>query len=128
MANSSVQGAIDSLDEFENDSEPTVGQHKRWDAEIKAAFTACRQYQKQGAEVVQAYLNSKAFNLNLFHANIRTMQAMMFGKLPEIKFSRTNMDFNDDSARVAGILFERMLNADIGTPNDLYSEALKQNL
>ncbi len=131
MANSSVQGAIDSLDEFENDSEPTVGQHKRWDAEIKAAFTACRQYQKQGAEVVQAYLNSKAgetFKLNLFHANIRTMQAMMFGKLPEIKFSRTNMDFNDDSARVAGILFERMLNADIGTPNDLYSEALKQNL
>ena len=52
----------------------------------------------------------------------------MFGKLPEIEFSRAHLDFNDDAARVAGMMLERMLNADIGTPNDLYSQALRMNL
>jgi hypothetical protein len=71
---------------------------------------------------------SDQFRTNLFHSNINTMQALMFGKLPEIEFSRAHLDFNDDAARVAGMMLERMLQADIGTPNDLYSQALRMNL
>jgi len=66
--------------------------------------------------------------LNLFYSNIQTTQAMMFGRLPEISIDRRNTDFGDDAARVASSILQRMLQADIGKPNDQYSTSLKLNL
>jgi hypothetical protein len=53
---------------------------------------------------------------------------MMFGRLPEISIDRRNTDFGDDAARVASSILQRMLQADIGKPNDQYSTSLKLNL
>lgn len=129
------QGTIETLDEFLKDSKKRRGQYYRWQTEVDAAIAACKDFQTKGSKVVNRFLAkggrssmNDTFRLNLFHANIKVMQAMMFGKLPEITFSRTHADPNDDPARVAGMMFERMLNADIGTPNDQYSRALQQNL
>ena len=122
---------IESASDFKDDK---AGQWKKWEAELNAAQAAVRKYHRMGHKTVAKYLNDAkasefhAFKLNIFHSNIKTVKAMMFGKLPEITFSRTNGDFNDDAARVAGMMLQRMLNADIGTPNDLYSQALKKNL
>lgn len=124
-------GNIESLKEFKQNKKD---QWRRWFEEFEASDRASQKFLRQGNKTVAKYLNDRtpseegSFRLNLFHSNINTIQALMFGKLPEITFSRTNMDFNDDVARVAGMMYERMLNADIGTPNDQYSEALKQNL
>ena len=125
------QGNIESLSEFRKGKND---QWQRWKTEFDAADTASKKWLKQGNKTVEKFTGSKKnsesemFRLNLFHSNIETLMAMMFGKLPEITFSRTNMDFNDDTARVAGMIYQRMLNADIGTPNDQYSETLKQCL
>lgn len=127
-----ADGVIETLEDFADDK---TGHWERWNTEFNAADKAQKKFQTQGNRTVAKYLNDTkedkgigCFKLNLFHSNITTMQSMMFGKLPEISFSRTNMDASDDIARVAGMMFERMLNADIGTPDDQYSEALKQNL
>lgn len=125
------QGNIESLKEFRKTKKD---QWERWKTEFDAADKASKKWLKQGDKTLDRYTNNRtrsqedAFRLNLFHSNIKTLMSMMFGKLPEITFSRTNMDFDDDVARVAGMIFQRMLNADIGTPNDQYSESLKQNL
>jgi hypothetical protein len=128
-----AQGNIESMDDFQSGK---AGEWERWQSEFLAANNADKKWRKQGNRTVQRYLGGKhktadtntGIILNLFWSNITTVKAMMFGKLPEISFSRTNTDFNDDAARVAGMMLERMLNADIGTPNDQYSESLKQNL
>ena len=117
---------IVSLDEFKESPE---GQYDRWTSELDAAKLT--KFHKRAKASVDKFTNEKnedSFKLNLYHSNIKTMQSMMFGQTPEIKFSRTNTDFNDDVARVAGMMLERMLNADIGTPDDQYSQALKHNL
>ena len=127
----SDQGTIESLKDFKKNKDD---QWARWYQEFEAADKASKKWTRQGNKTVARYLNDRkdsevgTFRLNLFHSNINTVRDLMFGKLPEITFSRKNMDFNDDVARVAGMIYERMLNADIGTPNDQYSEALKQNL
>lgn len=124
-------GTIESLKEFRKDKKD---QWERWKTEFDAADKAGERWHRQGNKTVKKFTNDRTksqeeiFRLNLFHSNIKTIMSMMFGKLPEITFSRTNMDFNDDVARVAGMIYQRMLNADIGTPNDQYSDALKQNL
>jgi len=126
-----AQATIEQKSDFKDDK---AGQFNRWQSEMNAAHSANKKWVKQGKRAVGKYLNDThastvdTFKLNLFHSNIKTVKAMMFGKLPEITFSRTNEDYNDDPARVAGMMLERMLNADIGTPNDLYSQALRQNL
>ncbi len=128
--NGGSQNSIESLSEFENTDERT-GQFDRWLTELNAAQTAARKWQKAGVLTVDKYTNEKAsdqFKTNIFHSNINTLKSLMFGKLPEVEFSRTNLDFNDDAARVAGMMLERMLQADIGTPTDLYSQALRMNL
>ena len=126
-----AQSTIEQKSDFTEDK---AGQFKRWQAEMNAAQSANKKWLKQGKKSVGKFLNDKNdtdtehFRLNLFHSNIKTVKAMMFGKLPEVTFNRQNQDFNDDAARVAAMMLERMLNADIGTPNDLYSQALRKNL
>ena len=127
----SEQGQIGSLDEFMEGEQDHKG---HWDAEMDAAQQAFRKFEKRANRTVEKYLNDDRpagdanFKLNLFNSNITTIQSMMFGKLPEITFSRRNIDPDDDIARVAAMILERMLNADIGKPNDLYSTALKESL
>lgn len=126
---------IASIDDFKKTK---AGQWKRWHQEMDSAEKAAKKFHKQANKTVAKYLNESdkgstgetpyCFKLNLFHSNITTVSSMMFGKLPEITFNRTHTDADDDIARVAGMIFERILNADIGTPNDEYSQALRQNL
>lgn len=135
MEGQAVKDTIDKLHEdFPNTPE---GRAMRWATEFQASDKAHKDFYKQGDKVVSKYLNDakagdaedrKRFKLNFFHANIDTVQAMMFGKLPKVSFSRANYDPDDDVARVAGMILERMLNNDIGTPDDDYSATLRANL
>jgi len=123
------QGSIDSVADFKDD------QKGLWETELKSAQEAQERWHKRANTTVDRYtgarrsdLEHSEFQLNLFYSNIQTTQAMMFGKLPEISISRSSADFDDDAARVASMILQRMLQADIGKPNDQYSTSLKLNL
>ena len=123
------QGSIDSVADFKDD------QKGLWETELKSAQEAQERWHKRANTTVDRYtgarrsdLEHSEFQLNLFYSNIQTTQAMMFGKLPEISISRSSSDFDDDAARVASMILQRMLQADIGKPNDQYSTSLKLNL
>ena len=126
-----IQGSIDSATEYK-----TPGDKKAlWEIELKAGLKAQERWHKRANRVVNRYTASDradtenfTFQLNLFYSNIQTTQAMMFGRLPEISIDRRNTDFGDDAARVASSILQRMLQADIGKPNDQYSTSLKLNL
>tara|TARA_B110000285_G_scaffold230269_1_gene296561 strand:- start:125 stop:2251 length:2127 start_codon:yes stop_codon:yes gene_type:complete len=126
-----IQGSIDSATEYK-----TPGDKKAlWEIELKAGLKAQERWHKRANRVVNRYTagdradtENFTFQLNLFYSNIQTTQAMMFGRLPEISIDRRNTDFGDDAARVASSILQRMLQADIGKPNDQYSTSLKLNL
>lgn len=128
---SNSQNQVVSLEDFDKTPE---GSAERWATEMGASNTASTKFLKQGNQTVKRYLNQQSqadqdvFRLNLFNSNITTIKSMMFGKLPEIEFSRKNDDYEDDIARVAAMILQRMLNADIGKPNDQYSTCLRESL
>ena len=125
------QGQITEYSDF---SDTPEGAAKYWATELAAFNKAAKKWRNRGNKIVQRYSDDRGsdeldkFRLNLFWSNITTTQAMLFGKLPEITIDRRNFDYNDDVARVAGIILQRCLQNDIGTPNDQYSDALRKNL
>lgn len=102
---------------------------KHWQSEIDAAQKRLRKFYKQGNDIVRRYVDkregdqnvdhftpnrsSAASRLNLFHTNVSTLQSMLYGSVPRIDVAREHHDPDDDVARVAAMLYARILQADV---------------
>ena len=117
--------------------------HQTWTKEMDAAEKRLRKYKKQGNQVVRRYLDDRdgqnsdyyeggrgnaPSKLNLFHKNISTLQAMLFGSTPQIDVSREHADPDDDVARVAGLMYQRILQTDVEPSGEDLSTVLKAAL
>ena len=107
-------------------------QAKRWQRELQAAHKDSEKWRKKGEKITKRYLG-KMLNaqtgesnakLNFFTANTDTVLSILYGKLPKVDVSRKWNDQDDDVARVAGVIMERLLNEDIEAPGDGYAESL----
>jgi hypothetical protein len=111
------------IDAAEKREKTPAAWHRHWQKEMAAANKRLRTYLKQGNKVVQRYLDERGGSdpnsgnvpsrLNLFHKNISTMEAMLYGSTPKIDVMREHYDPDDDAARVAALLIQRMLQADV---------------
>jgi hypothetical protein len=92
--------------------------HQYWVKEMEASNKRLRKYIKQGNQVVGRYVDErdnsqgldgdggpKVSKLNLFHKNVSTMLAMLYGSVPQIDVMREHADHDDDIARVASVLY-----------------------
>jgi hypothetical protein len=120
--------SLDSEDEEPKGKSPRAWQ-KYWDREYTAFKKRTRHFYKQGNGVVDrfvggaknvsgAYGDAQAssqygMRLNLFHTNVSTLQSMLYGSTPRIDVSREHLDPDDDIARVAAVLYQRILQADV---------------
>lgn len=99
------------------------GWQKRWTAEMQAASKRVRRWHKQGHRIVARYQDRRGsdekehgsddqyqFRVNLFHSNTKTLREMIYGNPPKTEVSRRFADAEDDQARVAGTILDRMLN------------------
>ena len=115
--------------------------HKKWTKEIAAAKKRSRKFQKTGNKVVQRFLDERdagnpyerargdvPSRLNLFHKNISTIMAMLYGQTPQIDVVREHYDPDDDVARVASLLYQRILQADVEPSGEDLSCVLKSAL
>lgn len=133
------------------DNSPPKGQRtpagwaQFWQKELDAAQRRLRGFTRQGNGVVDRFRNvrnglgdaadfdglyptSGLASLNLFWSNITTLQSMLYGSTPQIDVSREHHDPDDDDARVAALLFQRILQADIENSGDDFPTALKAAL
>jgi hypothetical protein len=113
-----MSNAIQSAKDFENTPQ---GWQKRWLTELAAAKKAAKKWNEAGKRITKVFLDersddpfARSTRLNLFSANIITLRSMMFGNVPRVEVSRRYEDANDDAARVAAEILERIANADIG--------------
>lgn len=99
-----------------------VDQCEKWRKELEGSWDRLKKVQKLGNRVVKRYTDEREelstgqqaqFRLNLFHSNIKTVHSMLYGNLPKVAVNRTEHDFEDDIARVAAIMMQRLLNNDI---------------
>jgi hypothetical protein len=109
---------------------------KRWQTELDASkkwmdkFTkAARECEKQYLDIGHAQmdgaLSNYAAKTNLFWSNVQVILSAIYGRLPKAEVDRKFKDFDDDVARTAGIIMERILNGDIEREHDDTNAAMR---
>lgn len=117
----------------------TRQQQNYWRKEIDASQKRCKKFNTSGDQVVQRFNNKKIlteqrgvdnepFVLNLFNANITTLKAMLCGNLPKVEVHREFADPDDDAARVAANMLQRMLQQNIEASPINFTDTLKSVL
>jgi len=118
---------------------PGMKDYERWKIEIDAAEKRIKNFYIDGGKIVQRFLDDRGgsqgmetnltgdnpFRLNIFHANVTTMLAMLYGRVPETDVSRRWADPNDDVARVAAEILQRMLNISVQAPGSSDTDLLR---
>ena len=130
------------------DQRTPTGWHKFWEDEHSAARKRLRSFHRQGNSVNSRYVGRYGPGnadldgvygiatapsrpqsvLNLFHTNIKTLASMLCGSIPKPDVSREHQDPDDDVARVAAVLYERILSADVKPSGEDLSAVLKNVL
>lgn len=115
----------------ENDFPDTPqGWARRWTLEFESAKKKHEPWHKRGKDIDAAFRDerddntSKDSRWNLFTSGVQTIRAMVFGETPSTDVSRTFADPNDDDARVAGEMLDRVINNEVEVDEDPMSEAL----
>ena len=135
---SDVAGAIEKIESADNYEETPKGWAKRWAAEMAAANKRVSRWHKQGHRIQARYQdkrgdtgqdglndqNKNAFRVNLFNSNTKTLRDMLYGNPPKTDVSRRYADAEDDQARVAGTILQRMLNTTVENSGDDTKSAL----
>lgn len=121
-----------------------AGWHKFWAGEVEAAQKRLRKFYKQGNDINRRFLDKREggdvdtfsagnrsgmeSRLNLFHTNVSTLLAMLYGSVPRIDVAREHHDPDDDTARVAATLYQRILQADVEPSGEDLPTVLKAAL
>ncbi len=118
------------------EASPTQTDVQKWTAELEASKQFLEKFHERGTKVVNRFTDERTdlstttptSRLNLFHANIVTMLALMYDKLPKVEADRRFADPNDDVARVAGEIISRVLTNDMNAVDNDLKTVLKHAL
>lgn len=105
----------------------------RWAAEFQVAKPIFTKFHKAGDKVWKVFLGDSGIKddrltdeqLNLFNSNTATVASILYGQLPKADVDRKFADANDDNARVAAEILERMLNQDIQAAGNDHDTIIK---
>lgn len=105
-----------------------------WEKELQAAKKELAKFHAQGRKLVQRYLDERDANIteadakfNLFWSNIEVLKSSLYAKPPKVDVSNSYKDSNDDIARAAGNILQRMLNNDVEEDDEsTYPEVTRQ--
>ncbi|RKH09011.1 hypothetical protein D7X74_30440 [Corallococcus sp. CA047B] len=110
------------------------GWAQRWATELSTARETLSKWHEQGRRIVKRFRDEREADKdgdtrwNLFTSNVQTQVATLYGQVPRVSVSRRFADANDDVARVAADMLERILNSDIEKDSDTFAQALEYAL
>lgn len=117
------------LDEYPSGDDPRELK-EYWQTELNSAKTRLKKWQKASDKIVNRFIGeaddhkADGARLNLFNSNVRTQLSMMYGHLPRIDVSRTDKTGNDDAARVAADMMQKLLRNDVSNNEQTYNAIL----
>jgi hypothetical protein len=103
----------------------------RWQLELKRAKKALEKFYEVAGKVDEALRDETPVDMDtskrlcLYPSNMQTIGALLYGRMPQASVSRKFADADDDQARVASEMLERVLNCDIERADDTFAEATR---
>lgn len=122
---------ITSASDF--DSSP-AGLAQRWNTEIQASQQELSKFHADANRITQRYLDRRdayakdESKVNLFWSTMKVMLSMLYARPPKADVSRSFQDFEDDQARVAGNILQRLLNRGFDDDVSRWDDAVRQGI
>ncbi len=92
------------------------GLAQRWGTEIEASKKELTKFHEDAERILKRYLDKRddwgkdESRVNLFWSTMKVMLSMLYARPPKADVSRSFQDAEDDQARVAGTMLQRILN------------------
>ena len=105
--------------------------YERWEEEIKQAELELKEFHNRGRKVNRRFLDERdmldAQNkwFNIYYANTNIMESALYAQLPKPAVTRRFKDYEDDTARVAGLIIERSITQDLDDPRDTFDATMR---
>jgi hypothetical protein len=93
-----------------------VGLAQRWGTEISASKQELRNFHNDATRIVHRYLDKREdfgrdqSRVNLYWSTVQVLMSMLYARPPRADVARSWQDSEDDQARVAGTMLQRLLN------------------
>ena len=93
-----------------------AGLAERWNTEISASKQELMNFHTDAKRIVHRYLDKRddfgkdQSRVNLFWSTMKVLLSMLYARPPKADVSRSFQDYEDDAARVAGTMLQRILN------------------
>jgi len=104
---------IESAKDF---ADTPQGMAQRWSAEIEASKKELEKFQEKADKINRRYLDKRddwqeeQSRVNLFWSTTKVLLSLLYARPPRASVARSFLDADDDQARVAGQVMQRLLN------------------
>jgi hypothetical protein len=106
---------------------------KQWATELAASKKWMSKFVERARKCERAYIDEQdattragsGGSVNLFWSNVQVTLAAIYGRLPKATVDRKYRDYQDDVARVAAEMMQRILNGDIDRESDDTNPAMR---
>lgn len=123
--------AITSDTDFQN---TPMGLAQRWQTEIDASQQELRKFHEDANKITQRYLDKRdaygkdESRVNLFWSTMQVLLSMLYARPPKADVARSFQDFDDDVARVASTIVQRLLNRSFDDNTSAWDAAVRQGI
>lgn len=123
------QARIESDKDFEDSPR---GMAERWTVEIEAARKELEKFHTDGDRITERYLDKRddwaraESRVNLFWSTMKVLLSMLYARPPRASVARSFLDGDDDQARVAGTILQRLLNRSFDDNVSSWDAAVRQ--
>jgi hypothetical protein len=124
-------GRIETSKDF---ADTPGGMAQRWSTEIESAIKELTKFHEDGDRIVERYLDKRdewgksESRVNLFWSTVKVLLSMLYARPPKASVSRAFQDSDDDQARVAGQILQRLLNKSFDDNVSAWDAAVRQGI
>lgn len=126
-----IQNKIESNTDF---ADTPAGQAQRWGAEIEASKKEMMKFQEDGDRITRRYLDRRdewhkeESRVNLFWSSTKVLLSLLYARPPKASVARSFLDADDDVARVAGQVVQRILNRSFDDNVSSWDSSIRQGI
>lgn len=125
--NSRIESARDFAD-------TPQGLSQRWSAELEASKKELAKFHEDADKITRRYLDKRdewhkeESRVNLFWSSTKVLLSLLYARPPRASVARSFLDAEDDQARVAGEIMQRLLNRSFDDNVSTWDAAIRQGI
>ena len=127
----SINASITSDSDFKDTPN---GLAARWQTEIQSSQQELLKFHQDASRITQRFLDKRdayakdESKVNLFWSTTQVLLSMLYARPPKADVARSFQDYDDDVARVAGTMLQRLLNRAFDDSTSNWDTAVRQGI